>query len=109
MPANDKLSVFALRVYEIVRSIPHGKVVSYADVARALNSRCAQAVGQALKRNPFAPEVPCHRVVANDGLLGGFWGGVDDARMKEKEALLAAEGVEVACGRIDMTLFRHSL
>ncbi len=109
MATENKLSVFAQSVYDVVRSVPRGKVVSYADVAQALGMRSARAVGQALRRNPFAPEVPCHRVVTSDGGLGGFWGGADEVRLRQKESLLSSERVAVAHGRIDMTLFRHSL
>ena len=109
MPTKDKLSVFAQRVYEVTRSIPRGKVASYGDIARALGIRSAQAVGQALKRNPFAPDVPCHRVVAGNGSLGGFFGAIEGGKISEKEALLRSEGVAIELGRIDMTRFRHRL
>lgn len=109
MPTNDKLSVFAQRVYDVTSSIPRGKVVSYGDIAHALGIRSAQAVGQALKRNPFAPDVPCRRVVAGNGALGGFFGAVEGQKISEKKALLQAEGIEMKKGRIDMTRFRHRL
>lgn len=109
MPTKDKLSVFAQRVYDMTRSIPRGKVLSYGDIAHAMGIRSAQAVGQALKRNPFAPEVPCHRVVAGDGSLGGFFGSNEGGKISEKEALLRAEGVAIEQGQIDMTRFRHRL
>lgn len=109
MSANDKLSVFSQSVYAVVRRIPAGKVVSYGDVAAALGMRSAQAVGQALSRNPFAPDVPCHRVVCANGELGGFWGTTAMEKLSEKEILLRGEGVVIQRGRIDMTLFRHGL
>lgn len=106
---NDKLSVFAQRVYTVTSTIPRGKVASYGDIALVLGIRSAQAVGQALKRNPFAPDVPCHRVVAGNGSLGGFFGDTTAGRISEKEALLRSEGVVIEKGVIDMTRFRHRL
>lgn len=63
---------FQRRVYEAVLRIPKGQVRTYAQVARMIGRpRAARAVGQALKRNRWAPQIPCHRVVASDGTLGG--------------------------------------
>jgi methylated-DNA-[protein]-cysteine S-methyltransferase len=64
---------FHRRVYEVALEIPPGRTLTYGEVATRLGDRRqAQAVGQALGRNPFAPLVPCHRVVAADGRTGGF-------------------------------------
>ncbi len=84
---------FQRRVYEQTSLIPRGKVVSYGELARSLNCHSAQAVGQALRRNPFAPNIPCHRVVGSNGELGGFFGkrGADAAETKRN--LLISEGV----------------
>jgi methylated-DNA-[protein]-cysteine S-methyltransferase len=61
------------RVYDIVRRIPRGATLSYGEVAAQLGDRLlARAVGRALARNPFAPVVPCHRVLGADGRPGGF-------------------------------------
>lgn len=66
-------------------------MVTYGAVARALRSS-PRAVGQALRHNPFAPVVPCHRVVAADRRLGGFNGHVGDcAELRRKRAMLEAE------------------
>ena len=74
---------FHRRVYEIARTIQPGKTLSYGDVATRLGMPgSAQAVGQALGRNPFPIVVPCHRVLAAGGKMGGFSapGGVDTKR-----------------------------
>lgn len=84
---------FQQRVYDATRRIPRGKVTTYADLARAIGCRSARAVGQALRRNPFAPEVPCHRVVASDFHLGGFNGRTDGAELDRKKRMLESEGV----------------
>lgn len=84
---------FENRVYEAIRRIPEGKVASYGALARHLGCGSAQAVGQALRRNPFAPATPCHRVVAANGSLGGFLGERDGGPLARKRSLLEAEGV----------------
>jgi methylated-DNA-[protein]-cysteine S-methyltransferase len=64
---------FQREVYEALLKIPKGQVRTYAQVARMIGSpKAARAVGQALKRNRWAPEIPCHRVIASDGTLGGY-------------------------------------
>lgn len=69
----ETLPAFRRRVYEITRAIPPGQVLTYGEVARRLGRPgAARAVGQALGRNPFAPVVPCHRVLAAGGRPGGF-------------------------------------
>jgi methylated-DNA-[protein]-cysteine S-methyltransferase len=64
---------FHQRVYEVTRAIPPGEVLTYGEVARRVGDPGAsRAVGQALGKNPFAPVVPCHRVLAAGGRSGGF-------------------------------------
>lgn len=80
------LSDFQRRVYDVVRGIERGKTMTYGEVAaRAGKQGAARAVGRAMAANPFLIIVPCHRVVARNG-LGGFACGV-----KTKEKLLALE------------------
>ncbi len=75
--------------------------MSYAAVAVAVGCRAPRAVGQALRANPYAPEVPCHRVVASDRGLGGFNGDRTGEAIARKIALLKSEGVELdADGRV---------
>ena len=67
------LPAFHRQVYEIARAIPPGRVRTYGEIARELGDPgAARAVGQALGANPFAPVVPCHRVLAAGGRSGGF-------------------------------------
>jgi len=87
-------TVFEQRVYDLVSSVPTGKVVTYAEMARELDCGSAQAIGQALKRNPFAPEVPCHRVIKTDLTIGGYSGKTEGPKLKRKLSLLSGEGVE---------------
>jgi methylated-DNA-[protein]-cysteine S-methyltransferase len=87
-------------VLEGVRTIPWGTTAGYGEIARRIGRpRAARAVGGAVGRNPVGLLVPCHRVIAGDGSLGGYgaaaWGGVE-AALELKRALLRLEGVEVA-------------
>ena len=86
----DRVPEFNRRVYAAARAIAPGATLTYGEVAERIGERgAAQAVGQALGRNPFPIVVPCHRVLAAGGGLGGFSapGGVDT-----KRRLLAIEG-----------------
>src|SRR3954469_5613458 len=88
-------SEFSSRVLSIVRRIPRGRVATYGDVAaRAGRPRAARAVGNIMRRSGHRG-VPCHRVVAAGGRLGGYGG--DEMR---KRSLLIAEGIVVAGSRI---------
>jgi len=84
---------FQKRVYDATRRVPKGMVTTYAMIARRIGCGSARAVGQALRRNPFAPEVPCHRVIASDMTIGGFSGRTGGAQIRRKLRMLAAEGV----------------
>jgi O-6-methylguanine DNA methyltransferase len=89
---------FSQKVWAMTARIPPGKIATYGQIARALGQPgAARAVGGALNRNPYAPQVPCHRVVGADGSLTGFAGG-----LPTKQRLLAAEGVRVVDGRVDV-------
>lgn len=84
-----KATPFQRRVWRTILSIPRGEVRSYSWVAQKIgNPRAVRAVGNALNRNPFAPDVPCHRVVRKDGSIGGFAGGTE-----KKTRLLRKEGL----------------
>lgn len=64
---------FNEKCYDLLRLIPKGKVTTYKEIAKALNTKAYQAVGNAMNKNPYDyKEVPCHRVVKSDGSLGGF-------------------------------------
>lgn len=104
----DSMS-FAEQVYALVRKVPKGKVTTYKDLAHALNSGAYRAVGQALRCNPYAPQVPCHRVVASNGSLGGFNGAKDGPDIQRKIALLNSEGVRINDGQVvDFAKKRHT-
>ena len=80
---------FQQKVYKAVLNIPCGKVRSYKWVAQKIGKpNAARAVGQALKKNPLVGIIPCHRVIASDGSLGGFSKG-----LKKKRQMLCEEGI----------------
>jgi|MGYP006095176323 methylated-DNA-[protein]-cysteine S-methyltransferase len=81
---------FQIKVWEYLKTIPKGKVKTYKQVAIGINSpKSARAVANACAKNPYAPNIPCHRVVKSDGSLGGYSakGGI-----KTKKILLKKEG-----------------
>ena len=86
---------FQEKIYSKLRKVPKGKVTTYGELAKAVHSKAYRAVGQAMNKNPYSPKVPCHRVVASDGGIGGFNSGV-----KNKIKLLKKEGVEVKNSKI---------
>jgi methylated-DNA-[protein]-cysteine S-methyltransferase len=98
-----QLTDFQTRVYEATSRIPRGRVATYAQIARTIGKPSAsRAVGNALNKNPFAPKVPCHRVVRSDLSVGGFAQG-----SKKKILLLKKEGVRINSGKIlPKSLFR---
>ncbi len=94
---------FADRVYAVVAKIPKGKVMSYKQVAEELGTKAYQAVGQALKNNPYAPKVPCHRVIRSDGSIGGFNGKTDGKEIERKIKMLESEGVKIKGELVDVS------
>ncbi len=93
MVRNSKIK-FAEKVYALCKRIPKGRVSTYGALAKALHSS-PRAVGQALRCNPYAPIVPCHRVVASDGKIGGFMGETAGREIERKIELLSQEGIEI--------------
>lgn len=91
---------FRRRALLAARRIPYGETRSYQWLAaRAGRPKAARAAGQAMAHNPIALVIPCHRVVASDGTLGGFGGGLE-----MKRGLLALEGRRVSGRRVRLTL-----
>ena len=101
MKSAHKPTPFQMKVYKATSRIPRGKVASYGWVAQQIGCRSAQAVGGALRVNPFAPKVPCHRVIAADGSLHGFAGHPSGPLISKKRRLLQEEGIAFdALGRV---------
>ena len=84
---------FQKKVWNYLKTIRKGTVKSYKQVAIAINRpKSARAVANAVGKNPFAPKIPCHRVIRSDGSLGGYSG---KGGLKTKKLLLKREGVIV--------------
>ncbi|MBI2650533.1 MGMT family protein [Candidatus Woesearchaeota archaeon] len=96
------MQTFNQRIYSLLKKVPKGKVTTYKALAEAAGTRAYRAVGQAMRCNPYAPVVPCHRVVKSDGNIGGFAGSInpDSKEIKRKIGMLRKEGLEIRNKRI---------
>ena len=84
---------FQVKVWKYLQTIPKGKVKTYKQVAIGINRpKSARAVANACARNPYAPKIPCHRVIRTDGSLGGYSG---KGGIKTKKKLLKIEGFQL--------------
>ena len=95
MVCNMKLkgTKFQQKVWQYLKNIPRGKVKTYKQVAIAINSpKSARAVANACGKNPYAPKIPCHRVIRSDGGLGGYSGR---GGIRKKLELLRLEKVKI--------------
>lgn len=93
---------FNERCYELLKQVPKGKVTTYKDLAQAMGTKAYRAVGNAMNKNPYAPEVPCHRVINTNGSLGGFAWGID-----KKIKMLQHEGIKIEQGKINLPIYQH--
>ncbi|KAF3023231.1 hypothetical protein E8E15_003530 [Penicillium rubens] len=107
------LTPYRRRVYRTLLSVPPGRWTTYSAMATYLGSS-ARAVGNAMRTNPFAPGVPCHRVLAADGSLGGYKGEwkVDAHKggggfCEEKRLRLEEEGVVFFDGKVRGVCFKE--
>ncbi|MBI2547813.1 MGMT family protein [Candidatus Woesearchaeota archaeon] len=92
---------FEESVYALLRQVPAGKVTTYKALAEALGTKAYRAIGTALHKNPYAPEVPCHRVVTSTGFVGGFAHGTP-----QKIAMLQKEGITIdQNGYLDLSAY----
>lgn len=90
------MTSFQSQCYEALKKVPRGKVITYGGLAEMIGMpKAHRAVGSAMHKNPFAPKVPCHRVVKSNGDLGGF---SIDTKVKIKR--LQEEGVMVSNNKI---------
>ena len=96
---------FFEEIYELLKTIPYGKVTTYGDIAKALGRpRSSRIVGYALHVNPDPQNIPCYKVVNKEGYLASaFAFGGEDAQ----RAMLEGEGVIVVNGKVDLLKYRH--
>lgn len=95
---------FNSRCYELLKQVPSGKVTTYKALAHALGTKAYRAVGNAMNKNPYAPHVPCHRVVGSNGSLVGFASGLN-----QKISLLEKEGIKIENGKVKLSVYEHKL
>ena len=80
---------FQIKVWKYLLTIKKGSVLTYSDVAKGINKpKAVRAVANAIGKNPYAPKIPCHRVIRSDGSLGGYSGR---GGIKKKLRLLRSE------------------
>jgi methylated-DNA-[protein]-cysteine S-methyltransferase len=96
------LTEFQRKVYAYTKMIPRGQVSTYKNIAIAIGRPgSSRAVGTALSKNPFAPDVPCHRVICSDYKIGGFNGQIGEcSSTRTKIELLQSEGIVIENGRL---------
>lgn len=95
---------FAEKVYRLCQKVPEGKVTTYKELGKILGTKCHRAIGQALRRN-ISAQVPCHRVVNSDGLIGGYKGKLNAA---DKINLLTKEGVMTVNRKINLKKYLYN-
>ena len=84
---------FQVKVWRYIKKIPRGSIRTYSQVAKAIGKPLAvRAVANAIAKNPYSPQIPCHRVIRADGSLGGYSG---KGGLKKKKKLLKKEGIIV--------------
>ena len=88
-------SEFHEKIYSKLRQVPKGKLTTYKDLAHAAGTKAYRAVGTAMNKNPYAPVVPCHRVVNSNGNLGQYAQGT-----QKKIQRLKKEGISVKDNKI---------
>ena len=94
---------FSSKCYSLLRRVPRGKITTYKALANAMGTKAYRAVGTAMNKNPYAPEVPCHRVVNSNGNVGQFASGT-----RKKIEMLRREGIPIKDNRIEnMEMFLY--
>ena len=93
---------FSERCYSLLRKVPKGKVTTYAEIAKALNTKAYRAVGNAMNKNKNSPKIPCHRVINSNGSIGNYNLGV-----KRKIEMLRKEGILIKNNKIDLDKYLY--
>lgn len=102
------MTPLAEKTYILLKTVPKGRITTYKALADALGTKAYRAIGQIMRNNPYSFEeyldlkqrVPCHRVVASDGTIGGFKGEKTGETIRRKIALLRKEGVIIRNNRV---------
>jgi len=92
------------KCFELISEVPKGKVTTYKEIARVLNTKAYQAVGRAMAKNKKLVYIPCYRVIKSDGKIGGYAMGIN-----KKINLLQKEGIAINNGKVlDFKSIFHS-
>lgn len=97
------------KVYKLLKQIPKGKVTTYKEIAKKLNTKGYQAIGQILKINPDPVGCPCYKVVKSDGSISGYHGNVK-SNIQKKIKSLENDGIKIKNGKIiefEKVLFKY--
>ena len=86
---------FKNKCYNLIAQIPKGKICTYKEIAKALNTKAYRAVGNAMAKNPNPIVIPCHRIIKSDGSIGGYALGIT-----KKISLLRREEIPIQKGKI---------
>lgn len=90
---------FRDKVLELCIKIPKGKVTTYKEIAKEMNTKAYQAIGNSLKNNQYPIKIPCHRVIKSNGDLGGYAGIINNPK---KQFLLKEEGIKIKNNKIEL-------
>lgn len=90
------------KCYALLKKVPSGKVVTYKEIARKLNSRGYRAVGNAMNHNKDLVNISCYKVICSDGRVGGYALGI-----RKKIELLRKDGIEAKNGKIDLKKYGY--
>lgn len=97
-----KKLTFSQKCYRLLKKIPKGKVTTYKLLAEKLNTKAYRAVGNAMRKNKNPMEIPCYKVINNNGCLGGYSKG-----LKKKILLLKKEGIKIKNNKIDLKKYGY--
>ncbi|MBS3066349.1 MGMT family protein [Candidatus Pacearchaeota archaeon] len=94
------------KIYSNLKKVPKGKVITYKELGKAVNSKAYRFVGTCMKENKYPKEIPCYKVVLSDGRIGNYSssGGV-----KSKIKKLEADGIKVVNGKVDLKEYLYKL
>jgi len=93
---------FNRKIYGLLKKVPKGKVTTYKILAEAAGTKAYRVVGQAMRCNPYAPTVPCHRVIKSDASIGGFQGNLNQKskEVRKKIRMLRKEGINIKNNKV---------
>jgi len=95
------------KIYSKLKQVPKGKVITYKELAKSVNSKAYRYIGYCMKTNTDMKNIPCYKVVKSDGKIGEYSG---NGGVKQKIKLLGNDGVKVINGKVDLDIygFKHN-